>query len=85
MDGVLDQEVGLCNPYVDSPYTCVDESSNGTATLTIPDGAETAVWFYPGDEYDEISFEIYGPDDQLLLAVEAGSDAGPLSVILCAE
>ena len=85
LDGVLDQEVGLCNPYVDVPYDCVDEPNNGTATLTIPDGAETAVWFYPGDEYGEISFEIYGPDDQLLLAVEAGSDAGPLSVILCAE
>jgi len=85
LDGVLDQEVGLCNPYVAVNYACVDDYSNGTANVVIPEGTETAVWFYPGDQYGEISFEIYGPDDQLLLAVEAGSDGGPLSVILCAE
>jgi len=86
LDGEIVAEVGLCNPYVDSPFECVGDYSNGTATVTIPEGTEVAVWQFPGDQYDEISFEIYGPNDELLLESGVGESAGgPLTVILCAE
>lgn len=86
LDGVITAEVGLCNPYVDSPYDCVGDFTNGTATVTIPEGTEVAVWQFPGDQYGEISFEIYGPNDELLLESGLGEAAGgPLTVILCAE
>lgn len=86
LDGEIVAEVGLCNPYVDSPYDCVGDYSNGTATVTIPEGTEVAVWQFPGDQYAEISFEIYGPNDELLLESGVGeSGGGPLTVVLCAE
>jgi len=86
LDGVITAEVGLCNPYVDSPFDCVNDFSNGTATVNIPEGTEVAVWQFPGDQYGEISFEIYGPNDELLLeSGEGESQGGPLTVILCAE
>jgi len=86
LDGEIVAEVGLCNPYVDSPFECVDDYSNGSATVTIPEGTEVAVWQFPGDQYGEISFEIYGPNGELLLESGVGeSDGGPLTVILCAE
>lgn len=81
-------EVGLCNPYVASPYTCTPDVnfSNGTATVTIPAGTQEASWYFPGDQYGEISFEIYGPDGSLVFESGGPGDqnAGILSIILCA-
>ncbi|MBD0778186.1 hypothetical protein HPE56_10305 [Maribacter sp. ANRC-HE7] len=86
LDGELTAEVGLCNPYVDSPYNCVGDYTDGIDTVTIPEGTAIAIWQFPGDQYGEISFEIYGPNDELLLASGPGEAvSGPLTVILCAE
>lgn len=38
----------------------------GEGTITIPNGTISASWFFPGDFYGEISFEIYSPSDELL-------------------
>ncbi len=92
-------EVGMCSPYGGSNLgTFMDESLGGcvgpasssfydaTGYITIPDGAEEAIWTFPGDEYGEISFEIYGPDGDLLIAVEetGKGSKGLLEVVDCA-
>ncbi|HRK53182.1 MAG TPA: hypothetical protein PK185_04655 [Cyclobacteriaceae bacterium] len=79
-------EVGLCSPYQPSPFTCTPGVSNGTATITIPNGTQEASWFFPGDRWGEISFEIYGPTGALVFASGApgAQGAGILPVILCA-
>ena len=96
VDGVI-QEVGLCSPYGGSNIGTFLESGAGTgctendgyegnATVTIPDGAESALWNFPGDRYGEISFNIYGTQGQLLLAVGLGEGAaGLLPVTECAQ
>ena len=90
-------EVGMCSPYGGSNVgTFADESLGGctgpastsffdaTAFVVIPEGSEQAAWNFPGDQYGEISFEVYGPDDQLLLAVGLGEGApGLLPITLC--
>ena len=86
LDGVVAAEFGLCSPYIPTTYDCTDETANGSTTVTIPEGTEIAVWQFPGDQYAEIAFEIYGPDNSLLLASGFGeAAAGPLTVVLCAE
>ncbi len=88
--------VGMCSPYGGSNTGSeMDESqglctpNNGfdaTAYVTIPPGTESATWTFPGDTYGEISFEIYGPNDELLLAVGVGEGTpGLLPVTLCAN
>lgn len=89
LDGVT-QEVGMCTPYQASPYDCTPSAdgfdADEDAIITIPAGTEIAQWIFPGDQYGEISFEIYGPDNQLLLASGVGeAKAGPLTVVLCAD
>lgn len=78
-------EVGLCNPYVAVDYACVDNYQSGTATITIPEGVESAEWFFPGDFYGEISFEIISPSGNVVASVDAGTGAGELSLNLCDE
>jgi hypothetical protein len=86
VDGV-DQEVGMCNPYVESPYECTpNDGFEAETTVTIPDGALKATWNFPGDAYGEIGFEIYGPGNELLLESGIGeAGAGILGVTLCAQ
>ena len=55
IDGVV-TEVGLASGY------------EGTAVVTIPDPSYNVVWFFPGDWYGEISFEIYDPSDNLVFS-----------------
>jgi len=80
-------EVGLCNPYVAVAYDCVDDYSAGSATITIPAGIESAEWFFPGDTYGEISFNIIGPSGTVIFDSPQGANAGGavLSVNLCNE
>lgn len=91
LDGVVVSEFGMCSPYEDSPYACSGEPAtsgftDASTTVTIPEGTEVAIWEFPGDAYGEISFEIYGPNGELLLESGTGEAAsGPLTVILCAE
>lgn len=78
-------EVGLCNPYVATAYECTpNDGFNGTGTITIPVGTEKASWYFPGDRWGEISFEIYGPDGSLVYSSPLGAGAGELPVVLCA-
>ena len=49
-------------------------------------GTQLAVWQWPGDEYQEISFQIYGPDGNLILDTGGpgeGTGAGQLDVLNC--
>jgi hypothetical protein len=90
-------EFGMCSPYGGSNVgSFMDESLGGctgpastsffdaTTTVTIPAGTTTAIWENPGDNYGEISFEIYAPDGSLLLAVGEGEGTpGLLPVTNC--
>ncbi|MEP2058409.1 MAG: hypothetical protein ABJJ05_11420 [Maribacter litoralis] len=77
-------QVGLCSGSA-SPYDCINEPSAGTDTITIPEGLTSADWFFPGDFYGEISFQIYAPSGNLIASYEAGSAAGPIPLNLCNE
>lgn len=89
LDGVVVQ-VGLCTPYGDGSWLDIGDCTpndgyEGEAIVTIPEGTEDAAWYFPGDQYGEISFEIYGPTGTLLWAVAEGEGAaGSLPVVLCA-
>lgn len=84
VDGVLIAEVGMCSPYLASNFTCVaGDYFDAEDVVTIPIGSESAEWYFPGDYYGEISFEIYGPDDSLVWSSTAGSSAGLLTIVLC--
>ncbi len=78
-------EVGLCTKYEPSPFDCVNDESMGTATVTIPEGIESAEWNFPGDRFGEISFQIFAPSGNLIASYEAGSSAGPIPLNLCNE
>ena len=78
-------EVGLCNPYVDVTYECIDDYDSGTATITIPEGVESAEWFFPGDFYGEISFDIIAPSGNTVASVGTGTGAGVIALNLCNE
>ncbi|QHI36526.1 hypothetical protein IMCC3317_18890 [Kordia antarctica] len=83
-DGTVFQ-VGLCTPYEANNFACINEANDGTDTITIPTGTTSADWFFPGDNYGEISFEIYAPSGNLVAAYTGGSAAGPIALNLCNE
>nr|WP_297785111.1 hypothetical protein [uncultured Allomuricauda sp.] len=84
-------EVGLCSPYGAAAGTFLGDGDctpndgfDGSATVTIPEGTSGATWNFPGDQYGEISFEIYAPDGTLLLEVGVGEGtAGLMPVTNC--
>ena len=76
-------EVGLCTPYEENTYDCIDELSSGSATITIPDGINDAEWFFPGDNWGEISFQIINPNGTEVANYGAGSAAGTISIDYC--
>lgn len=78
-------EFGLCTPYEDSPFDCTEGESSGSTTITIPEGLTSAEWNFPGDEYGEISFQIYAPSGNQVASYGAGSPAGPIPLNLCNE
>lgn len=82
-------EVGLCSPYAGAAGTFLGGSdcspnngSTGTATITIPEGTETAEWFFPGDQYGEIGFEIVSPSGNVAGGYE-GAESGSITVDYC--
>jgi len=84
-------EVGLCSPYSGAAGTflggtdCVEnDGSAGVGTITIPVGTETADWFFPGDEYGEIGFEIVTPNGNIVGGYQ-GVDAGPITIDFCKD
>jgi hypothetical protein len=89
-------EVGMCSPYgSDNIGTAMDPDEgictgpastafySATAYVTIPEGTQLAVWQFPGDQYGEISFQIYGPAGNLLLDSGQAPGAGQLDVLNC--
>ena len=78
-------EVGLCSPYEASTYACVNDYSSGSDTITIPAGSLSADWYFPGDFYGEISFQIYAPSGNLIADYGTGTSAGPIALNLCDE
>ena len=87
IDGEI-QEIGMCSPYETLPFDCVEgDGFNATDTITIPEGAQSALWNFPGDNWGEISFEVYGPEGQLLYESGAPGEqgAGAFPVTLCAQ
>ncbi|MGB3608290.1 MAG: hypothetical protein WA775_03585 [Psychroserpens sp.] len=79
--------VGLCSPYEPEAYEgCVDAAFEGTDTITIPPGTLTAEWFFTGDNYGEISFEIISPSGNIVASSGTGeAAAGPIALNLCNE
>jgi hypothetical protein len=80
-------EVGMCSLYqTDYPDCEAGDYYEAQITATIPDGAESAEWYFPGDTYGEISFEIYAPTSELLFASGApgATGAGSIPVVKCA-
>ena len=75
-------EIFLCSDYVDVP-NCSGGGSEGTATITVPPGVESAEWFFPGDFYGEISFQIIHPSGATIADVGTGTDAGPVTINYC--
>ena len=47
--------------------------TSATGTVTVPAGTATAIWEFPGDQYGEISFDIFSPTGDLLLSVGTGT------------
>ncbi len=80
-------EVGMCSPYMASDFTCVDgDGYEAEDIVTIPAGVESAEWFFPGDSYGEISFEVYAPTGELLFASggQGETGSGSIPVVKCA-
>lgn len=85
IDGTI-VEIGMCNPYVSSNFTCVEgDGYDAETTVTIPSGTISASWNFPGDNYGEISFEIYAPDGSLAFASGGPGDTekGQLPIVVC--
>lgn len=78
-------EVGLCTPYEANTYDCTDEASSGSATITIPEGIESAEWYFPGDNWEEISFSIVAPNGNTVASAGPGTPAGPVEIDFCAQ
>jgi len=84
-------EVGLCSPYAGAAGTflggndCVEnDGSAGVGTITIPEGTLTADWYFPGDNYGEIGFEIVTPNGNVVGGY-TGVEAGPITIDFCKD
>ncbi|MBT8238234.1 MAG: hypothetical protein HKP24_01945 [Croceitalea sp.] len=84
-------EVGLCSPYGSGASTFLgsadctpNDGSSGSGTITIPAGTLTADWFFPGDFYGEIDFEIVTPNGNIVGGYP-GTDAGPITIDFCKD
>lgn len=84
-DGTVFAEVGLCSPYTDSTYDCIDEDYEATATIEIPAGIGLVDWYFPGDAYAEISIKITSPSGNVVGEYGPGTAAGNLALNLCNE
>ena len=88
-------EVGLCTPYEENSYDCTGfdtvfdsdapDWTSGSATIEIPDGIESAEWYFPGDNWEEISFSIVAPNGNIVAQGNPGTPAGPIEIDFCAQ
>ncbi len=84
-------EIGLCSPYggaagtfLGGPDCTPNDGFTGSGTITIPAGTETADWFFPGDNYGEIGFEIVTPNGNVVGGY-TGVEAGPITIDFCKD
>ena len=91
-DGTVLQ-VGMCSPYGSAAGTFLEEAgglcttndgSSASGTITIPDGTLSADWYFPGDFYGEIGFEIVTPNGNVVGGYP-GVDAGPITIDFCKD
>lgn len=87
MDGTI-LEIGMCTPYEANDYACTaGDGSSAQVTVTIPEGTQSASWTFPGDQYGEISFQVYAPNGDL--AFDSGGPgataAGLLPIVVCSQ
>jgi len=92
LDGTSTIEFGMCSPYGGTSFLTTgacnpsgDGGSTATAFIEIPVGTVQANWNFPGDFWGEMSFQIYGPGDELLLDAGPSTAPGILPVTLCLE
>ncbi|MBC2839669.1 hypothetical protein [Robiginitalea sp. SC105] len=78
-------EFGLCSPYEPQSYDCISEPYVGSATFSIPEGTNSAEWYFPGDFYGEISFSILAPNGNVVAEYGQGSPAGPVPIDYCSQ
>lgn len=93
-DGTI-LEAGLCSPYGSAAGTFLEEGagtgcvpasySAGTGTITVPAGAGISEWYWPGDFWGEISFQIYTPSGNLVADIPSGTAAGPIAINFCVD
>ena len=87
--------VAMCSPYGGSNVgTDCDPASGVCVTgdyydasdvVTVPVGTSSATWNFPGDNYGEISFEVYGPGGEVLYeGAQGATGPGLLPITLCA-
>ena len=92
LDGTSTIEFGMCSPYGGDSFLTTgacnpssDGGSNATAMIEIPVGTVQATWNFPGDFWGEMSFQVYGPGNELLLDAGPSTAPGILPVTLCLE
>jgi len=94
IDGTI-VKVAMCSPYGGSnvgtdcdPATgvCVTgDYYSASDVVNIPVGTSSATWTFPGDQYGEISFQVYGPGAELLYdGAQGATGPGLLPITLCA-
>ncbi len=88
--------VGMCSPYGSAGGSflesgagtgCTENAgSAATGTITIPAGAVSAEWTFPGDFWGEIGFDIIAPDGTTVLFSGAPGSVAPgiVPVVFCA-
>ena len=73
--------IDMLSSYSGGPACCGWTSSS--ETLNVPVGTEGFAWEYTGDSYPgEVSFQIYAPDNSLLLA-QSSPSPGSLTILNC--
>jgi len=79
-------EIGLCTPYEDPGYDCVDQASEGTAFFDVPAGQTAEALFdFRGDFWGEMSFQIFSPAGNMVASAGTGTAAGPVAIDFCAD
>ena len=85
IDGVV-TEIGMCSPYQASPFTCVEGPNSAEDTVEIPVGTQSVQWYFPGDWWGEIAFEIIDPNGVSVYKVNGGEgEAGFMDFQVCSN
>ena len=90
IDGTI-TTIGLCSAYAtdfwlsSAACTTPGDGYDASTTVNVPVGTSSATWSFPGDQYGEISFEVYGPGgEELYIGAQGETGPGLLPITLCA-